>query len=150
MLFTLISIAKSIQSLPKSRGIVSNVPFFLSEKSWDTAGNPPFSMILGQMCRFFGNYGFFFIKYSFIICILSITNTWIKDIQLSLWTLSFYWPMVGHIGKIWKLDNIPFLNALFHIFATIKAFRLLLFLDKKAIIYINSNKYPRPWYIVSP
>ena len=59
MLFTLISIAKSIQSLPKFRGIVSNVPFFLSEKSWDTAGNPPFSMILGQMCRFFGNYGFF-------------------------------------------------------------------------------------------
>ena len=59
MLFTLISIAKSIQSLPKSRGIVSNVPFFLSEKSWDTAGKPPFSMILGQMSLFFGNYGFF-------------------------------------------------------------------------------------------
>ena len=59
MLFTLISIAKSIQSLPKSRGIVSNQPFFLREKSSDTVGNPLFSMILGQMCRFFGNYGFF-------------------------------------------------------------------------------------------
>ena len=51
-----------------------------------------------------------------------------------------------------KFDNwkkIPFFESLFHIFATIKAFRLLFFMDKIAIIYMNLKKYPRPRYIVS-
>ena len=47
----------------------------------------------------------------------------------------------------WKI--IPFFYSLFHIFATIKAFRFLFFMDKIAIIYMNLKKYPRPRYIVS-